>query len=462
MLDCRSHERPRNAGGHPAVLEGTRQRPIVMRWSLLATLLASMLIAVSSVGTFAATPRTYYVDCSGGNDAYAGTATTTAWRSLVKANGATLAPGDSLLLRRGCTWTGPLKVKWVGTVIQPIRIGAYGSGELPKIQNHYDNVDITGSHLIIENLFARADAPTYDSGCQNARAGWRVGFRFRSGAAYNTLRYSRADDLYAGAFLSSGSHHNRVMYNRFSNNNMKSADVASDAGAIGIDIAGDDNEIAYNAISGSDACSRWFGGRDGSAISIFGGQRNSIHHNDAWENNNFIEFGHSRSSDTIVAYNKVGSTLKIATFLVTRGASDYYGPVARTRAYNNTAYLTGSSAYAIQCGGGCGPGILTFKNNVVWSEDRIGYADAAFDESNNIYWKSNGAPKIYFPISSTSRRANPSFVNVRTWDFRLAAGSPGIDAGTIESVNRGFTRDFGGDAVPLGAGVDIGMDEYRD
>lgn len=460
MLVSRFNHGPVDAGSHEVPQGPVRARPALLRWSVLATVLASMAIVVSSVGTFGATPRTYHVDCWGGSDANAGTATSAAWRSLSKANAATLAPGDSLLLRRGCTWTGPLKVKWVGTALQPIRIGAYGSGDLPRIQNHYDNVDITGSHLIIENLFARADAPAYDSGCQNARAGWRVGFRFRSGAAYNTLRYSRADDLYIGAFLNSGSHHNRVLYNKFSNNNMKSWDPASDAGAAAIEIAGDDNEIAYNAISGSDVCSRWFGGRDGSAISVYGGQRNSIHHNDAWQNNNFLELGHSRTLDTTVAYNKVGSTLKIATFLVTRGPNDDYGPVARTRAYNNTAYLTGASAFAIVCGGGCGPGILTFKNNIVWSEDRIGYADQAFDESNNIYWKSNGAPKIYFPITSSSRRVDPRFVDVTRWDFRLTAPSPAVDAGTMESVYRGFTLDFGGGAVPRGLGVDIGMDEY--
>lgn len=425
----------------------------------LTAVLATMMALVPSIGVSAATPRTFYVDCANGNDNYAGTSASSPWRTLAKANAASLLPGDALLLKRGCTWTGPLKAKWVGTASQRIRIGAYGSGSPPTIQNYYDNVDITGSHLLIEDLRTRADAPAYDSGCQNARAGWRTGFRFRSGAAYNTLRYSAANELYVGAYLGSGSHHNRIVNNTFTNNNMKDANVNSDAGAAAIEIYGDDNEISYNAISGSDVCSRWFGGRDGSAVSIFGGQRNYVHHNDAWENNNFIEFGHSRSSDTTVAYNKVASSLRIATFLVTRGPADHYGPVARTRAYNNSVYLSGSKAYAIICGGGCGPGILVFKNNIVWSEDIVGYADAAFGESNNIYWRANGAPKVYFPMGPGSRKVDPKFVGLTAWNFRLAAGSPAIDAGTMESLSLGLTLDFWGDPVPAGAAVDIGMDE---
>ena len=437
---------------------GRPQASMLARGTLTAVL-ATVMALIPSTSISAATPRTFYVNCSSGNDNNAGTSTSSPWRTLVKANTVSLLPGDSLLLKRGCTWTGPLKARWVGTASQPIRIGAYGTGKRPTIQNYYDQVDITGSYLLMENLRTRTDAPGYDPGCQNAPAGWRTGFRFRSGASYNTVRSSVVTEMYVGAYLGSGSHHNRILNNTFTNNNMKDANVNSDAGAAAIEIYGDDNEIANNKISGSDVCSRWYAGRDGSAVSIFGGQRNYVHHNDAWENNNFIEFGQSRTSDTTVAYNKVASTLAIATFLVTRGPSDPYGPVARTRAYNNSVYLSGSKAYAIICGGGCGPGILVFKNNIVWSEDIVGYSDAAFAESNNIYWRANGAPKVYFPMGPGSRKVDPKFVGLANWNFRLGAGSPAIDAGSVELVNVGLTRDFWGDPVPAGGGVDIGMDE---
>src|SRR5262249_46228261 len=64
----------------------------------------------------------YYVDCTAGADTNAGTAQSQAWRSLAKANGATLKPGDRLFLNRGCTWTGPLQAHWTGTADKPITI----------------------------------------------------------------------------------------------------------------------------------------------------------------------------------------------------------------------------------------------------------------------------------------------------------------------------------------------------
>jgi len=59
---------------------------------------------------------------------------------------------------------------------------------------------------------------------------------------------------------------------------MANPDLTSDAGAIGIALLGDDNEVAYNTISGSNMCSPFYG-RDGTAVEVYGGQRNRIHHN---------------------------------------------------------------------------------------------------------------------------------------------------------------------------------------
>ena len=48
----------------------------------------------------------YYLDSREGDDSADGRSPQTAWRSLAKANTRTFAPGDSLLLRRGCSWLG--------------------------------------------------------------------------------------------------------------------------------------------------------------------------------------------------------------------------------------------------------------------------------------------------------------------------------------------------------------------
>ena len=424
------------------------RRPVVAGLLALAMLAGSSAFAAQSAS---AAPVTYYVDCSAGDDDNAGTSAGAAWRTLPKANAASIAPGGALLLKRDCTWNGTLNAKWNGTADLPITVGAYGSGALPKIQNGHEDVMITGTYQIIREIHTRSDAVGTDAGCQNRRTGWRAGFRFMSGAAYNTVRDSVANEHYIGILLDQGSHHNKVLSNTLRNNNMADPNTGSDAGGVGISLFGDDNEVAYNTISGSDMCSRFYG-RDGAAIEVYQGRRNVIHHNLAIDNNTFTELGHSRSADNTYAYNVVSSSLTAANFLVTRGPNNTYGPVYGTKVYNSSVYLSGSESYAIQCTGGCSPSVLSFKNNIVWADDIVGYADANFDEGHNVYWTSNGAPKVYFNISSSSRKADPLYANRAADDLRIGAGSPAIDLGNAVVLSAGLHDRHGERADPAGRG----------
>lgn len=423
-----------------------------------ALAIALLLLVALTPATVRAAAVTYHVDCAAGSDSASGTSPSSAWRSLGRANQASLRPGDRLLLKRGCTWTGPLVARWAGTSSTPILIGAYGSGDLPKIQNAHENVRITGDHLVIEDLWTRSDVPARDSGCENQPMGWRVGFRFMPESSYVTVRDSRADEQYIGILIEDGAHHHRVLSNTLRDNRMKDADPDSDAGAVGISLMGDDNEVAYNRISGSDACSRQHG-RDGAAIEVYGGARNRIHHNTAWENHNFTELGKVGSADNTYAYNRITSTLTRANFVVTRGSSDRYGPVYRTKMFHNTVHLSGSESYAIQCYGGCSSSIFTFRDNIVVAQDRVGFADHGFDEGGNVYWRPGGSPKVYFPISSTSVKADPRFVSLGGGDLHLASGSPAIDRASRTALSLGFGKDLDGVTVPQGAAPDAGAYE---
>ncbi len=85
--------------------------PARSRWQALLLRTALLLAAcLGSATAFAGTAgaATYYVDCSAGSDSRAGTSTSAAWRSLTKANGASLRAGDSLLLKSGCQF-GPAR-----------------------------------------------------------------------------------------------------------------------------------------------------------------------------------------------------------------------------------------------------------------------------------------------------------------------------------------------------------------
>ncbi len=414
----------------------------------------------------------YFVDCLSGNDTNSGTSEVSAWKTLAKANTAVLAPGEQLLLKRDCTWTNDqLKAKWVGTAAQQIIIGSYGTGALPIIkstQSGLYNVNITGSYQVIDGIVAQGVAPRTEAACGNNGVGELIGFYLDQTASYNTLQNSQATGLATAVSGRPGSNHNKILHNQFTNNTvmvvLNTSNNNDDYGAYGVEMQGDDNEIAYNTISGNDACSYDYG-RDGSAVEIYRGQRNSIHHNRSDNNNTFSELGEARSADNVFAYNVATASIPSALFLVTRGAGDVFGPVARTVVYNNVAYFTSTTSgggAAVVCYAGCSPSILAFKNNIIWSNGGGGvvYADAPFNESNNIYWKTGGNPQVYFTMDSTSKKVDPQFVNPLGFDFHLNATSPAIDTGTMASVTAGYALDFDNKTVPVGAGVDIGVYEY--
>ena len=76
----------------------------------------------------------YYLDSREGCDNADGQSPQTAWRSLTRAGKHLFAPGDRLLLRRGCVWTGEtLSPQGSGESEAPISIDAYGEGARPLI-----------------------------------------------------------------------------------------------------------------------------------------------------------------------------------------------------------------------------------------------------------------------------------------------------------------------------------------
>jgi hypothetical protein len=91
----------------------------------------------------------YYVDCNKGNDANHGTAPSMAWKSINRANEQSYRPGDTILLSRGCVWSGPgFKAQGNGTVQSPITLADYGEGSLPEI----DGVGVHEAAVLLENV----------------------------------------------------------------------------------------------------------------------------------------------------------------------------------------------------------------------------------------------------------------------------------------------------------------------
>jgi gliding motility-associated-like protein len=249
-----------------------------------------------------------------------------------------------------------------------------------------------------------------------------------------------------------------------------------DAGAHGIVIYGDDNEVSNCIIDGSAACSYDFV-FDGSAIEIFGGSRNFIHHNLARQNVTFTELGGQAiiPSDNIFAFNIVTSDLPISNFVVTRGGAtgSAWGPVNGTRVYNNTVFLTGSYApnqamnVALVCAYGCDGSILTFKNNIIIALNRIEATDQrTSNESNNIFWDGTGQFLnnwlTWSILGVNSAKLDPKLVDVYAGDFTPQSTSPVISRGTpvSEVFALGLTTDFSGSPLPSSGNIDVGAIQF--
>ncbi|MFA9289370.1 MAG: choice-of-anchor Q domain-containing protein, partial [Weeksellaceae bacterium] len=416
---------------------------------------------------------TYYVDCQTGNDSNSGTSDSTAWKNMTKANTANLQPGDGILFKKNCSWIGPLKARWNGTVDAPITISAYGEGSLPLIYNSTtaNNVEITGTHQVLEYLETkRTNAPT-DPACENQTYGFYTGFNFM-GSSYNTIQYSKASLQTAGIhFNRNPNHHNKVLHNEITNNNVMQVLTAQappqseDIGAWGINLKGDDNEIAYNYLKDNNAwCSYDLVGFDhGNTIELFIAKRNLIHHNIAINDRVFSEIGGDqtdptkKSEDNIFAYNlHVAPTVR-SRFIVNHGNTSAFGPARGTKAYNNTVYLTGPQSQAIICNTGCAEDLLELKNNIVWSEMHAIQANGPINEGFNLYWATNGNPQISgITIAATSRIADPRFLDIAQSSFELLADSPAIDQGTTGL----YDYDLDYRAVPQGLATEMGAYEY--
>ena len=388
---------------------------------------------------------TYYVDSVHGDDSTQGKSSGSPWKTLARARSLRLVPGDRLLLRRGRSWKGPLRIVSSGTRDAPIHVGGYGRGRPPRIYGTSSCVVLAGSYLTLSDV--QADGCSW-AGVEITGANDRVE---RSLLSHNV----------AGVDVKSGSVGAKVLDNQIVDNNKMSVLTSSptndDSGAFGVTLHGDGAEVAYNRISGSDAFSYDYG-RDGAAVEVYGGQGNNIHHNVAVDNHDFSELGNPRSADNTFAYNLVRSSLATSTFLITRGGGTSLGPVLHTHAYNNTVYLSGSSSQGFVCNAGCSPAILTLRDNIIQAAWKAGYADAPFDENNDIFY----GGRVQFRRGHRSLVANPRFV-APPLNLRLRRGSPAIDRG----VDLGYRRDLTGRRVPLDgdgngrAAVDLGAYEYR-
>jgi hypothetical protein len=438
-------------------------------------LLVGLGVALSATAVVASpapaqtAPRTFHVDCVNGADSRSGLSPTTAWKTMAKANSASLMPGDSLLFATGCRFRGrALTAKWQGTATSPVRIGAYGTGSAPVIADatQIANVIVSGKHQVIRDL--RLEHNITNTVACDQPIGTVYGVVFNNGASFNTFRNSHVTGATAGVHLSKSSSDNRILHNMLAENRTLQtwgANPAHDLGAWGALVRSDRNEIAYNTFWDNSAKCRNQGYRlMSNSVEIYEGSGNRIHHNRSFGDRVFSELGSSstkKAADNVFAYNVFMPNKAESRFITTRGAGDAtYGPVHTTRAEYNTIYATGQDAQGIVCILGCSPSIMSATSNIIHADAKIVFADQPFTFVNNVVWASNGAPFVQVHRSQTLPglvRADPMFSNPAVGNFTLRAGSPAIDRATAPIV---YDFDLDRNSVPFNGIPDIGAYEF--
>ncbi len=78
----------------------------------------------------------YYVDCNYGSNGNSGTSPQSAWRTMLEVGISSFQPGDTINLRRDCTWNESLTPPSSGSNGSLIKIDSYGNGQPPHLTGY--------------------------------------------------------------------------------------------------------------------------------------------------------------------------------------------------------------------------------------------------------------------------------------------------------------------------------------
>ncbi len=417
--------------------------------------------------------RVFYIDARTGSDLAAGTSPATAWRSLDKARQKGLKAGDVVRLARGSVWTREnfyFGSGLAGTATAPIVIEAYGDGEPPTIDDPrapwidgetgepavFDAVFLEGTstHVRVLDLRIRNSNPQ--------KAGINTGWS----SQYVVIAGVEIANVGRGMMIR-GSHH-RVIGCLIRDL------VDPKAAAEGINFFGTDLEFAWNRFVNCRSVRP--DGDDGNAFEFFEPGRTArdirIHHNVIDRCYGFMELDSTVDGLTIARNLYLNSPTEALEFHLDsserRGEVDSY---KNTRIENNTfapltnAHLNGWGIIGLLSAQGPeDPPIvpadhsISVRNNIFVTGYRIttkNLLGASFTHDHNLIRLVGSGQRGDWPLGAGEVVGDPRFVDASGGDYRLAPGSPAIDAGAAS----GYTYDLRGTPVPSGSAPDLGAYE---
>ena len=518
----------------------------------------------------------YYVSPSG-DDAHPGTSPGLAWRSIERANEATLQPGAQLLFEGGQRYQGSLvfDAQDQGTSAEPIRVGTYGAGRATLeagdgkgivVYNtagiEVSGFDVVGSGLetnVEDGVIAYVDLPgdvklehlIFDDldvsgfgksgvvvGADNGNSGFRgvritktrshdnglAGITVYGAWSQNPTGYAM-EDVYIGhcvvhgnsGVAGSSSHSGNGIVIGGVDGGVIERSVAYNNGwrntAVGGPIgiwAWDSNDITiqYNESYGNRTDSR----ADGGGFDLDGGVTNSVMQYNYSHDNDGAGFllaqfsGASRPfANNIVRYNVSQNDGRRNGYggihLWTASSENANNPVRDISIYGNTVFMAPSSSGSpapLRIHGGTRTVDVQIHNNLFVTTGGVPLAIIPSGQDNllvhhNGYWPSGDTFKIVYegktynslqafrdasghellggvPVglqADPMLRAPGGGTTIGDADrlstlqaYQLQPTSPAIDAGFDLNLAAGLT-DYYGNALPLGAGLDIGAHEAR-
>ena len=173
--------------------------------------------------------------------------------------------------------------------------------------------------------------------------------------------------------------------------------------------------------------------------------------------------------------------VKIYNCLFNNNISYHYGgAMAMATSSPLIQNVTMTNNYTIAAGGGAlqfySEARPVFKNCIIWGNDWYGEHNAISDGSQIFVWGSDCAPEFYNSIlqggykevhgnssiavydTATMIDSDPMFVDIQNRDFRLQAGSPAVNNGSVD-IEGIPLKDLSGNSRIVGNRIDIGCYE---
>lgn len=433
-------------------------------------LMVVALVGLSNTASFA---TNYYVDPSSTATTANGTLAYP-WKTIAQVNSGTtlLNPGDSVLFKRGQSFSGRLTISRSGSASAPIVYSNYGSGNLPEFNNAItDIINIYNKqYVVIDGIRIIDNSISTTDHTVQAKISYAINVENSPNCSIKNCDISLVG---VGIAVLAGSDNTTITGNYMHNmrmvrNTPTSVNPDDDYGANPMVIGSSNNNISNNRFEECWALSYDYG-YDGGAVELFGGtmNNNKIMNNTAINCNGFMEIGSSSNGtaqNNIVAYNKI---INCGIIGVYQNGSTFSVTVNNLQYYNNTVVETvkqySQPGVMFWMAGTGSAGMVVVKNNIFWLSSGTNFASSKFNSgqmvhSNNIFRMTSGSLGITLNSSELLSNNASLFTSVAgaptDWDYSLIGTSAAINFGT----NVGLTKDFAGNAIS--GNPDAGILEY--